>query len=268
MSVDAALQKLRQIGLTEYEAQAYFALVQGSQMSAEEVAAKAEIPLPRVYGVLDSLRDLGLIVILKGRPKKFEIVSPKEGFQHLLGIRRRSAEDSLQQLQQICGEVEQVLSPIFWREHLRIRPEDLLEALESLATAETRTKEIIREARHTLDIFTDIFSWFGEVEADLATAAKRGLKVRVLMNKEHPSTRATVQELQAFKIAVRQPRDLRFPVRGTLADGSKVVFLIWAAPEGNKQGPKYVYRPSFSANEGIVAIFQHSFEFRWQQARP
>jgi len=268
MSLETTLQKLRQIGLTEYEAQAYFALVQGSQMSAEEVAAKADIPLPRVYGVLDSLRGLGLIVILKGRPKKFEILSPKEGFQHLLGVRKRSAEDSLQQLQQVCNEVEQVLSPVFWREHLRIRPEDLLEALESLAAAETRTKGIIRDARRGLDIFTDIFSWFNEVESDLAEAAKRGVKIRVLMNKEHPSTKTTVQKLQASKIAVRQPPDLRFPVRGTLADGSKVIFLIWAAPEGNQAGPKYVYRPSFSANEGIVAIFQHSFEFRWQQAKP
>ena len=94
------------------------------------------------------------------------------------------------------------------------------------------------------------------------------MKIRVLMNKEHPSTKTTVQKLQASKVAVRQPPDLRFPVRGTLADGSKVVFLIWAAPEGNQASPKYVYRPSFSANEGIVAIFQHSFEFRWQQAKP
>jgi hypothetical protein len=177
-------------------------------------------------------------------------------------------DDSFRQLEQICHEVEQILSPMFWREHLRIRPEDLLEALESLAAAETRTKEIIRDARRSLDIFTDIFSWFDEVESDLAEAAKRGVKIRVLMNKQHPLTRTAIQKIQASRIAVRQPSDLRFPVRGTLADGARVVFLIWAAPEGNQGGPKYVYRPSFSANEGIVAIFQHSFELRWQQAKP
>ena len=70
-----------------------------------------------------------------------------------------------------------------------------------------------------------------------------------------------------MKISVRQPSDLKFPVRGTLADSSKVVFLIWASPERERGHPRYVYRPSYSANEGIVEIFQQSFEYRWQKGR-
>jgi sugar-specific transcriptional regulator TrmB len=267
MQNNEAIEKLRQLGLTEYEAQAYLALAQGNQMSAEEVAKGADIPIPRVYGVLESLKTLGLIVILKGRPKKFEILSPDEGFKHLLAQRKRMADESLRQLEKTCQEVKEVLSPIFWRERLRIRPEDLLEALDNLALSETRTKKIIAKARKSVDIFTDIFSWFDDVESTLAEVVKRGVKVRVLLNMEHQSTKNVIKKLKGYKIAVRQPPDLRFPVRGTLVDASKVIFLIWASPEGGEKSPKYVYRPSYSANEGIVAIFQHSFEYRWQQAK-
>lgn len=267
MSLSEPTEKLRQLGLTEYETQAYLVLVQGTQMSAEEVARNANIPIPRVYGVLESLRDLGLIVIIEGRPKKFEIISPDEGLQNLIKLRKRAAEVSLRQLEVTSQEVKEVLSPIFWRERLRIKPEDLLESLDNLALTEKQTKKLITEAQKTLDIFTDIFSWFEDVEKDLKKALARGVKVRVLMNMEHPITHPIVRKLKSMKISVRQPSDLRFPVRGTLTDSSKVVFLIWASPERNRGHPRYVYRPSFSANEGIVAIFQQSFEYRWQKGK-
>lgn len=267
MSRAEPAEKLRQLGLTEYESQAYLVLIQGTKMNAEEVANKANIPIPRVYGVLESLRDLGLIVILEGRPKKFEIISPDEGLQNLIKLRKRAAEESVRQLEKTSQEVKAVLSPIFWRERLRIKPEDLLKPLDNLALTENQTKKLIKEAKKTLDIFTDVFSWFEEVEKDIEKALDRGVKIRVLMNTEHPITHNTVQTLNALKIAVRQPSDLKFPVRGTLADSSKVVFLIWASPERNRGHPRYVYRPSFSANEGIVEIFQQSFEYRWQKGK-
>ncbi len=160
-----------------------------------------------------------------------------------------------------------MLSPVFWRQRLRIRPEDLLESLENLALTEKQTKLAIKEAKKSLDIFTDIFSWFETVEKDLIKAQKRGVHIRVLMNMQHPTTRSTIQKLQSMGITVRQPSDLRFPVRGTLVDSSKVVFLIWASPKGDRSQPRYVYRPSYSTNEGIVAIFEQSFEYRWQKAK-
>ncbi|MFX1318980.1 MAG: TrmB family transcriptional regulator [Promethearchaeota archaeon] len=267
MSLSEPMAKLRQLGLTEYETQAYLVLIQGTQLNAEEVARNANIPIPRVYGVLESLRDLGLIVILEGRPKKYEIISPEEGFQNLIELRKRAADESLRQLEETTQEVKEVLSPIFWRERLRIKPEDLLESLENLAITEKQTKKLIKEAKNTIDIFTDVFSWFEGVEKHLSRAIEQGVKIRVLMNMEHPITLSTVQKLKSMKISVRQPSDLKFPVRGTLADSSRVVFLIWASPKKNRRSPRYVYRPSFSANEGIVEIFQQSFEYRWQMAK-
>jgi sugar-specific transcriptional regulator TrmB len=267
MSANEPAEKLRQLGLTEYETQAYLVLVEGSQMSAEEIARNAKIPIPRVYGVLDSLRNLGLILILEGRPKKFEIISPDEGLQNLLKLRKKSAEEALHQLEVTSMEVKEVLSPIFWRERLRIRPEDLLEPLENLSLTEKQTKQLIKEAKTSIDIFTDIFNWFDAVDTALKNAIKRGVKIRILMNMQHAETRSTVKKLQTMGIDTRQPKDLRFPVRGTLVDSSKVIFLIWASPSGKGNQPRYVYRPSFSANEGIVAIFKHSFEYRWQSGR-
>ena len=156
MSTNEPAEKLRQLGLTEYETQAYLVLVEGTQMNAEEIANKAKIPIPRVYGVLDSLRNLGLIVIIEGRPKKFEIISPDEGLQNLLKIRKKSAEEALHQLEATSIEVKEVLSPIFWRERLRIRPEDLLEPLDNLSLTEKQTKQLIKEAKRIIPEFATV----------------------------------------------------------------------------------------------------------------
>ncbi|MHA2047435.1 MAG: helix-turn-helix domain-containing protein, partial [Candidatus Thorarchaeota archaeon] len=49
MSVsDATLKALRQLGLTEYETQAYLALVSGGQMGASDISAKSKVPYSRI----------------------------------------------------------------------------------------------------------------------------------------------------------------------------------------------------------------------------
>ena len=48
MSVsDATLKALKQLGLTEYETQAYLALVDGGQMAASDLSAKSKLELEK-----------------------------------------------------------------------------------------------------------------------------------------------------------------------------------------------------------------------------
>ena len=54
---DATLKALKQMGLTEYETQAYLALVDGGQMAASDVSAKSKVPFSRIYDVLGRLEE-------------------------------------------------------------------------------------------------------------------------------------------------------------------------------------------------------------------
>lgn len=54
------IEKLESIGFSNYEAKVFFALYQGSVMSAAEIAKEAKIPRPSVYDILRSFSKKGI----------------------------------------------------------------------------------------------------------------------------------------------------------------------------------------------------------------
>ena len=53
------LDKLRKLGLKEYESKVFLVLLKGSLMSASEIAKKSKVPRPKVYEVLRSFVERG-----------------------------------------------------------------------------------------------------------------------------------------------------------------------------------------------------------------
>ncbi len=75
---EGTLKALKELGLTEYEVQAYVALVDGGQMTASDISSKSGVPFSRVYDVLGRLEEKGFIQIQRGRPTIYVGKSPKE----------------------------------------------------------------------------------------------------------------------------------------------------------------------------------------------
>lgn len=75
--MEDAVEKLRRIGLTEYEGRAYLALL-GSQMSmAVSVSKKFGVPRTKTYAVLASLGRKGWVKIYPGVPLLFKALDPR-----------------------------------------------------------------------------------------------------------------------------------------------------------------------------------------------
>ncbi len=75
---ETTLKALKELGLTEYEVQAYIALVDGGQMTASDISSRSSVPFSRVYDVLGRLEDKGFIQIQRGRPTKYIGKAPSE----------------------------------------------------------------------------------------------------------------------------------------------------------------------------------------------
>lgn len=69
---------LERLGLSEYEARAYVALVALGPSSANSVAEIAQIPRTSAYKVMISLGAKGFVRETKGRPRAFAAVDPEE----------------------------------------------------------------------------------------------------------------------------------------------------------------------------------------------
>src|SRR5574341_73511 len=88
-------ERLTMIGLSKYEACTYVALLGHDDSTAVEVADRAGVPRQRIYDVLTSLRDKGLITIRDGRPARHSARPPSVALPAMLEARLRAqAQDN------------------------------------------------------------------------------------------------------------------------------------------------------------------------------
>ena len=91
----AVHDELVDLGLTRYEARAYSSLVARDRYTAAELARESGIPRQRVYDVLDSLVERGLVTARPGQVVRYSAVDPAVAVDRLLTV-HRSTLDRLQ----------------------------------------------------------------------------------------------------------------------------------------------------------------------------
>ena len=79
--MNSVVAKLLQLGLTEYEAKAYLALLSTHLSTATQVSEKSGVPRTRIYQVLESLQQEGWIRVYSGVPLLFRAVEPVRIFE-------------------------------------------------------------------------------------------------------------------------------------------------------------------------------------------
>ncbi len=67
----------------EYEVKAYLTVLEHGDLTASELAERADIPQPRVYDTVRDLAESGLVELQESRPMKVLAVDPEESFGDL-----------------------------------------------------------------------------------------------------------------------------------------------------------------------------------------
>ncbi|MEK7323884.1 MAG: helix-turn-helix domain-containing protein [Chloroflexota bacterium] len=98
-------ERLMAIGLSKYEACAYLALLGHDDSTAVEVADRASVPRQRIYDVLNSLRDKGLIAIKDGRPVRHSAHPPAIALPAMLEARLRLQTRENERLARLVQEL-------------------------------------------------------------------------------------------------------------------------------------------------------------------
>jgi len=77
LTKEELIASLQSLGLTIYESKVYAALLLFGPLSSSDLASKGEVPQPRVYDVIKSLMEKGLVAIIQNKPKKFVALNPE-----------------------------------------------------------------------------------------------------------------------------------------------------------------------------------------------
>lgn len=94
-----ALESVRDLGLGEYEAKVYLALLEDSPVSGYRVARNSGVPRSKVYEVLGGLVDRGVALVNHGEPVRYAPVTPEE----LISRRRREFDGALANARESLG---------------------------------------------------------------------------------------------------------------------------------------------------------------------
>ncbi|MEM2136543.1 MAG: helix-turn-helix domain-containing protein [Candidatus Methanomethylicia archaeon] len=258
--------KLKSFGLTEYEARVYLSLLYRTELTAEDVSSLSEVPLPRVYDVLEELEKKGFVEIISGRPRRFEAIEPRSAFNNYLDYLKRSLNDQISKMEKDFSSLQPTLEEHYYKSRLRIDPSSLLEPLSDLHEMEDKTREMISSAKKEVLIFSQLFTWFNRLEKDIKAALNRGVEVRILMRTSTSESKSIFTSLQRMGVKVRVSSEDWYPVRGTIVDKCRLIFLIWVPREERLYWSPIVYRPHYTENRGLISIFLDAFERRWSSA--
>ncbi|MGH9103278.1 MAG: TrmB family transcriptional regulator, partial [Acidimicrobiales bacterium] len=105
MSADpASVERLMELGFSQYEARAYVGLLGKEPMTGYALSNATGIPQPKVYETLRRLARKGTAVQLEGTPARFVALPPAQVLSHLeTAFRRRLADAELDLMREAQG---------------------------------------------------------------------------------------------------------------------------------------------------------------------
>ena len=163
---------MRQVGLSEYEARAYCALLNGPPANGYQIAQRSGVPRAKIYEALARLAERGAAVLVDGGESDAKLYAPTDPSAFIGRI-----EESMQQA---CGEAldrlkklqnDQRVVEVLWRVTSR---EDLV----------ARGRQLTAGAVETLHVAL----WAEEFDAllgDLTDALSRGVRVALILYSRH-----------------------------------------------------------------------------------
>ncbi|MEM3696227.1 MAG: helix-turn-helix domain-containing protein [Candidatus Bathyarchaeia archaeon] len=240
-------QILREMGLNTYEIDAYFALLEGGQMTAMEISKKAKVPYSKIYEALNSLKEKGWIKSLESRPNKYYPLPPIEA----LAATKIRLEDKYKSWEQT---ITNQLQPLYEKRELVERPDILI--LHGQHAVMTKLEETIRKAAKEIMIAAPKFakSAFASTTLSLEALQKTRLTIKLMVTGK-PEEWRNIEKLKGT--AELRIRDKMFG-GGIIVDGKEAMLFL------GEEKPSLVI---WSNHVGLVQFARDYFQFLWESSQ-
>jgi len=242
-------KSLREIGLTEYESQAYLVLVSSGEITAGDISKNTSIPYSKVYSVLDSLERKGWIEVRGGRPRQYYPKAPVEA----MNAERSRLEAKFDEHQQlIVGE----LQPAFEQRKIKEKPEIWI--IRGAPNIVSNINEIVVRTKRELMVALPMIApaMLSVFSTALRLLRDRQVNVRLLTARD---SLPSIGE-QAANIASIRVRDEMFG-GGIVSDGRESLIFL-----GEGTGERQALA-IWSDNVGLTMIAKVYFEHLWSTAQ-
>jgi len=264
------MPSLRDLGLSEYEARSYRSLLQTGPTTAKELSRTSEVPMGRIYDVLNGLEQHSLVRSQSaGRPKKYVAVEPEVALDRLLEAKKRGLDEQAKQYEEVVDtlvddiDTGEPVDDQFWT--AAIGPDETLELqLERISAAETELIYVAGSPASEIDLQ----SVSDRVTETLEAALKRGVDIDLLVTPElvcdlpdqsAEQYHSRLTQYDNFEVRMLDSVDGTF----TLIDGVEVCIAV-----PNPLDPTESFAMINLKDQPFAADIREEFTPRWERAEP
>ena len=252
----SAVESLRDLGLTEYEAKTYTALVKIRSGTASDIHTVSGIPRSAVYGALSKLEERGTIEIQSAKPMRYRANPPETALEKLKNNFIAESEDALL-----------LLEEIYQTQKIEAR-EEAVWTISGVKNVSDKIIEMIRGAQDDI-IFAASYPSFHEVakiypifknmKDAIINKIEQGVPVRV--------TGSLNEGLEEIAKEIPGAQIRAFPADKSMASGGLLITdgnetLITIVSENVNTGICDLVA-IYTEGVGAVSIFKHFVETEW-----
>ncbi|HLE07933.1 MAG TPA: helix-turn-helix domain-containing protein [archaeon] len=267
---------LKHLGLTEYEAKSYLALVKNGPLAADKVSSLANIPLPRVYDTMVSLSKRGLVIVSRSRPQVFRVTDPTQIFNILREDEKRKMEERLKEIESV---IPQFVSSIksYKKAEVGNALEEVLAYVNRRANIGKLWENMQTESKEEFLIFAGDISWGGQRIKEIKKLVKSGINYKVIWSKSSGTVLKNAKNIMKAGAELRYSESIG-ELRGIIVDGRKVLIIQKTTrsledtkeiKEGMPWSEKVAdYTSIIITNKLIADVFRKYFYSVWKDSMP
>lgn len=239
-SMKDVVEVLRDLGVTEYEAKVYAALLSLGPATAAEASSASGVPYSKIYVVLSKLENRGWVEAQGGRPVRYLARPPAEALEILLSEEskrlRKLAEEAKGSLESLYKRGAEMRKPDVW-------------VIRGLSSVVGKAVEIIGHAEAEVLVSLPYLPEGGkEFLSILSLLGAKGVHVRIL------STGGARLKIPGVEIRKRE----RLFGGGVIVDGREVLLIL---------GQQNDVIGIWSNEPGLARFAEEYFNYLWKGAK-
>ncbi|MFC7135145.1 MULTISPECIES: TrmB family transcriptional regulator [Salinibaculum] len=242
MDDDEAIQGLKRLGLTGYEARVFIGLQKLGSGTASDISDVTDVPRSQVYGAAENLEARGLVETQQSRPTLYRPVPLERARTRLLDQLAETGAETFEYLDTVQEtESDDERSEAIW----------LVHGSEAVAS---RTSELVEAAEVYLLYACSETSMLEEpVRAALAAAADRG--VAVVVASANPDVREAVgDDFETVAVPAERDPDVG-DARVLIADDETMLLSVYSSADVTDGTEEVAFWSSETAFAAVLGGF-------------
>jgi sugar-specific transcriptional regulator TrmB len=256
----------KELGLSPYESRTFLSVLRLGPMSPSEIAQRADIPRPRIYDVLRSLVQKGLLMEQSGKPAIYAPIEPSEALRNLLTEIEAETSRQLEEKRKIVRNLSTALSQIYKKtKHLKLKESKVWFTQRDTAFISIYAEAIRNCEKEILIASTSPTPPEKEIFAAVKHALAKGTLVRVV---RQITQLWTLQDLDAYEQYVKAGSQVRYldikdiPLRFMIFDDRDVILVFPSEMRSTTLEALWLRIPP------LAIILHQQFEELWKKGTP